>query len=436
MTTPNDSPRGGGRGSYSRSQHRARSHESAHAAVAEPESVPEHSLIARGSGELIGTDAGLADLIDHLRSAGSFAYDSEFIGELTYHPQLCVIQVASSTRVSLIDPLAEIDLRPFWELLTDPTVEKIVHAGQQDIEPVVRHLGRAPMNVFDTQIAAGLAGLPYPVALLKLVFEFAGVRLGKGLTFTHWDARPLSPMQLRYAADDVRYLPLVRVEIGKRLEALGHVQWAQEECAALCDPSLYRFDPETQYLRVKGASSLDPRNQAVLRSLVAWRDGAAREANVPPRTFLKDEILLDMSRSPIKSVDRLARVRGLPRPVESAHGATIVQLTAEAMALPAPDLPMAKEVEALPSEKFRGDCLWAATQAICAGQGIDPALAASRQDLTDFWNALKTGTTPADHRLMSGWRREALGQPLVDLFNGKKGYELRWTEGRMRAVAR
>ena len=130
--------------------------------------------------------------------------------------------------MALIDPLAGIDLRPFWELLCDPSVEKIVHAGQQDIEPVVRHLGRAPANIFDTQIAAGLAGLPYPVSLSKLVNELAGAKLGKGLTFTHWDQRPLSAMQLRYAADDVRYLPRVHVRARPTSrKSSGHAEWAR-----------------------------------------------------------------------------------------------------------------------------------------------------------------------------------------------------------------
>src|SRR4051812_47295594 len=225
---------------YSRADHRARAHESAHTdAPLPPENTPDLPLVPKGPAPLLTTDDEVRELIDHCRAAGRFAYDSEFIGELTYHPKLCVLQVASDERVALIDPLADIDLMPFWELLADPAVEKIVHAGDQDIEPVVRHLNRSPANFFDTQIAAGFCGLPYPVSLSKLVGELTGARLGKGLTFTHWDQRPLSAMQLRYAADDVRYLPAVRAELGRRLEANGHTSWAKEECEALCEPSQY-----------------------------------------------------------------------------------------------------------------------------------------------------------------------------------------------------
>ena len=243
---------------------------------------------------LIADETALGGLIEHLRASGSFAYDSEFIGELTYFPKLCLIQVASAQHVALIDPLGRMDLKPFWELVADPSVEKIVHAGQQDIEPVIRLLGLPPANIFDTQIAGGFAGLPYPVSLSKLVFALSGAKLGKGLTFSHWDQRPLSPIQLRYAADDVRYLPLGASKLRERLAELGHAGWVHEECQSMCDTSLYRFDPQQQYQRVRGASSLMPRNLAVLRELTAWRDAAARAHDVPPRTFLKDEVLLDL----------------------------------------------------------------------------------------------------------------------------------------------
>src|SRR5687767_12025626 len=222
------------RARYARSHHRAQSHDTAHDAGHDHEPAPKvtHPLAPKGHAALITTADALRELVERLRGAGSFAYDSEFIGELTYVPKLCLVQVATSQEIALIDPLASggIDLTPFWELVCEPSVEKIVHAGQQDVEPVVRLLKREPANIFDTQVAAGFAGLAYPVALSKLVQELTGARLGKGLTFTHWDQRPLSAMQLRYAADDVRYLIAARDELGKRLEPLPHhLEWARRE---------------------------------------------------------------------------------------------------------------------------------------------------------------------------------------------------------------
>ena len=168
---------------YTRTDHRSRSHDVAHgeeAADQERFPVLAHPLVPKGNASFISDEAELSRLIGRLRGVGSFAYDSEFIGELTYFPKLCLIQVASRDEVALIDPLEGLSLTPFWELLCDPAVEKIVHAGQQDIEPVVRNFGRAPANVFDTQISAGFAAMPYPVSLSKLVWELTGRGWGRG----------------------------------------------------------------------------------------------------------------------------------------------------------------------------------------------------------------------------------------------------------------
>ena len=419
-----------------RSAHRARSHESAHAehSAAQAEAQIDHPLVPKGAPVVIKEAAQLGELVGRLRAAGRFGYDSEFIGELTYVPRLCLIQVALPEQITLIDPLSGIDLRPFWELIADEAIEKIVHAGLQDLEPVVRELGRAPANVFDTQIAAGFVRLPYPLSLSKLVLEMTGVKLGKGLTFTHWDQRPLSAMQLRYAADDVRYLLLAREEIGRRLEASGRAGWAAAECARQCDPKLFEFDPRQQYLRVRGAGALAPRNLAVLRELTIWRDGAARMANAPPRAFLKDEVLLELARSPVRSVEKLARVRGLPRPVESQYGGQLVQITEKALSLPEAELPAARDPEQTPPEKFRTDALWAAAQALCAGQGIDVAVATSRQEINEFYQYLTGGNEAPDvHRLLSDWRREALGEALRQLVDGRGRLHLDWEDGGLRA---
>ncbi len=418
-----------------RPQHRAKSHDQAHTEDEFEDSAQSQAnpLIFQGEAKLITTQAGLSELIDRLRDAGTFAYDSEFIGELTYLPKLCLIQVGTAAEVSLIDPIARIDLTPFWELVADPSIEKITHAGQQDLEPVIRHLNRPGQNVFDTQISAGFVGMAYPVSLSKLVREIVGARLGKGLTFTHWDQRPLSAQQLRYAANDVRYLPAIRVELGERLERLGHTAWAAEECAAQCDVGLYRFDPETAYLKVRGAGSLQPQALAVLKQLVLWRNEAAKQHDVPPRAFLKDEILIDMSREPIKSAEKLARVRGLPRPVEHAHGAEIVEATKRGLATPVTEMPQSRTIEETPTDKHRADALWAVTQCLCIGRKIDPDLVCSRQEIGRLYRQLLAGETPAGLRLLSGWRHEAVASTLLELIDGKAGVNLEWREGALEA---
>jgi ribonuclease D len=369
----------------------------------------------------------LAEILYHLRSVGTFAFDSEFIGELTYVPQLCLIQVASSDRVALIDPLAKLDLTPFWELVADASVQKIVHAGQQDVEPVFRALDRPPANLFDTQIAGAFIGLGYPLSLSKLVGALVGVRLSKGLTFTHWDRRPLSEQQLRYAADDVRYLPALHHEINKRLEAAGHADWALAESAALADPSLYEFDPQTQYLKIRGGGTLAPRNLAVLRELTIWRDRTAQAENVPPRTLLRDEVLIDLARTPPRTEADLLRVRGLPRPVEAHYGADLVAACARAIALPEPQLPSSPNHEPTPPEKFRADALFFAMQTWCAGRQIDPNIIASRQEIGEFMRLWRSGEDPSSLRVLRSWRKDAIGQHLLDLLQGKATLHVQWT---------
>jgi ribonuclease D len=296
----------------------------------------------------------------------------------------------------------------------------------------VRHLNKGAANIFDTQIAAGFLGLPYPVSLTKLVAEIAGVRLGKGLTFSHWDQRPLSSQQLRYAVDDVRYLPLVHEEMIRRLDALGHTQWALEECATLCDPAQFGFNPDAHFLRIRGANTLAPANLAVLRALTIWRDENARRENVPPRTFLRDEVLLDLARSPVKTPEKFARVRGLPRPVEHEQGHEIIERTAKALASPASSLPMTRDLELAPLDRFRSDALWSLAEVICAGQSVDPALVTSRVEMSEMYRRLASNEDPSDLRLMKGWRRDAVGAKLAAIYSGKEEISLRWSEGSLR----
>jgi ribonuclease D len=392
--------------------HRDKSHQESHSLEEAGQAVPiaAHPLASPEPPAFVAGAAELAAMIDRLKAAGSFAFDSEFIGERSYEPQLCLVQVATQREVFVVDPLVGLDLGGFWELLASPETEKIVLAGQQDFGWTVLHTLRAPANIMDVQIAAGFVHAEYPLSLARLVQEFVAVPLGKGLTFTHWDRRPLSAVQMRYAADDVRYLPAARDAIGKRLAELGRAAWAREECAsALEDVSLYRPAPESLYLRVRERDRLGRRQLAVLRELAIWRDQAARREDMPPRTLVKDRVLVAMSRHPSRKPADLEAIRGLPRPVESKYGSEIVEATARALALPDAELPPPQ-----PSESTalggRVDEVWAAMGLFCQERSIAPALVASRREVARFCRAATADHPLGEHRLYRGWRKELLAE--------------------------
>lgn len=402
-----------------RSRHREQSHLEAHATdVTEPPTTLQHSLVPQGEPTLAQTQSDLAQLIDHLRAIGRFGYDTEFIGEQSYYPELCLIQVSTPEQIALIDPLADMDLGPFWQLIADKEIETVVHAGLPDLEPVARHLHLPPLNIFDTQIAAAFAGLPYPMAMGKLVAEVTGAappNPSRSLKFSRWNQRPLSSAQLRYAADDVRYLPLLRHLLHERLHGTGHVEWVHQECKLFSCMDLYEFDAQSQRIRVRGIEKLSRRKKAVLHALVYWRDGAAREQNVPPRSLLRDEILFALASSPVQTLADLDRVSGLPRPVEHRYGQAIVDATAAALAAPPPpDVPANQHTPRIDHDEHRQvvDALWNCIAERCAERSIHPAIVTSKRELDGYLRSVVKGHVPAESRLKNGWRHQLLSDLL------------------------
>lgn len=411
-----------------RSKFRSKQHEQAHDAEVEQNQPLEHRSVFRGKPVVVDTAPALASLLGRLRAAGSFAYDSEFIGELYYVPKLCLIQVSTTEEIALIDPLAKIDFTALWELLADASVEKIVHAGAQDMEPVLRFLNRPAANVVDTQIAAGLARLPYPLSLQRLIQDTLGARIGKGLTFTHWDQRPLSSQQLHYAADDVRYLPAVWGLLREQLEAAGNMAMLREECEAMSVQTPYRFDPETSYLRIRGCGTLDARQLGIIRELAAWRDAAARAADLPPRSFLKDEIMIELARRAPSTNEKLMDIQGLPRPVRAANADAILAAIRSGSAKPIERTGEYRKNEELPRQQFQTDAIHSLVQTLCFARGVDPALAFTRSDLGELLQAIHAGQDIAaceSLRLMQGWRRDLIGQPLTSLIRSGGSRTLR-----------
>ena len=229
---------------------------------------------------LIATDRGLAELCGHLRESGRFAFDTEFVSEETFEPVLCLIQVATTDRLAVVDPLAVRDLAPFWDAVLDPAVEVVMHAAGEDLRIARFQTGKVPARVFDVQVAAGLVGHGYPLSLGNLVHQALGISLPGGETRTDWRRRPLSPAQLRYALDDVRHLLELADLLKARLEALGRSSWADAELADFLGGIRDRREDD-RWRRLPGLHHLNRRGLEVARRLSAWRAEDARLANRP-----------------------------------------------------------------------------------------------------------------------------------------------------------
>src|SRR5262245_46083235 len=189
--------------------------------------------MADANGEsLIATPSGLAELVEDLRASGRFAFDTEFVSEETFEPVLCLIQVATRERLAVVDPLAIRDLSSFWDLVIDPSVEVVMHAASEDLRICRFKTGTVPHRIYDVQIAAGLTGFGYPLSLVNLIGQALRVSVSGGETRTDWRRRPLTPAQLRYALDDVRYLLDLADLLESQLSERGRTAWAEAEFAS------------------------------------------------------------------------------------------------------------------------------------------------------------------------------------------------------------
>ncbi|MCD6364921.1 MAG: ribonuclease D, partial [Planctomycetes bacterium] len=193
--------------------------------------------------ELMVTDEkSLLDVCDTLRAAGTFGFDTEFIRERSYEPQLCLIQVAAGEMTAIIDPLA-VDVGAFWELVVDGALTKVVHAGNQDLEICYLQTKRVPANIFDVQTAAAMVGMDYPLSYARLVQRVLSVSLTQTESYSEWAHRPLSASQLSYAVEDVAYLVALMEHFTAAIAAKGRQDWFAEEMALFENEELYLFDP-------------------------------------------------------------------------------------------------------------------------------------------------------------------------------------------------
>lgn len=360
----------------------------------------------------------LAECCAHLAACQRFGFDTEFVGEKSYHPDLCLVQVATSEQLFLIDPLSVGPLDAFWQLVIDPAIQVIVHAGREEVRLCRRGGGQPPGNLFDLQIAAGLAGLAYPLSHGTLVSQVVGVQLTKGETLTEWRDRPLTPAQIRYAFDDVRYLLAAWERIAERLEQWGRTDWAREEFARLTAAVPPEEVVEEKWRRLRGLGQLGRRQLAVVRALYAWREETAERLNRPPRTLVRDDLLIEIVRRNPRGERDLHSIRGLPRRDLPA----IVEVARQARELPIEQCPaVAEREQEVPPVNMVANVLTAVLNDLCARFGLSPGLVATTSDVKQLVRSRwQKEPLPDDLPLTQGWRAQHILPELLAVLDGRR----------------
>ena len=375
--------------------------------------------------ELVVSDAASLDpCCAHVAQCERVGLDTEFVGEDTYHPRLCLIQIATPDALYLIDPFAfaEEELRPIWALLADPARVVVLHAGREETRLCHRFVGRPLGNPFDLQIAAGLVGMIYPLGYGTLVGEVLGERLHKGETLTEWRTRPLTTAQLHYAFDDVRFLLPIWMKLHHRLQQLDRLAWAAEEFARMNAASMPQEPGQPsateKWRKLRGTGSLDRRRLAVLRAVHQWREEEATRVNRPARTVVRDDLLVEIARRHLKSEHDLHTVRGLAR----RYAGPLWDAIGQARALASHELPAPTEREQDPVQVgLIANVLGAALVDFCNQQQVAANLVAASQDVKLLVRARLEGESlPEKSALTRGWRAEHILPHLQAILDGKR----------------
>jgi ribonuclease D len=372
-----------------------------------------------------GGDRALGELVRAARTAGRFALDTEFMGEGRYRTLLCLVQLATpqvegmAERIELLDPLApEIAPAPLAAILADPEVRVVVHAGRQDVALVRRRFATEVRNVFDTQIAAGFAGLGAQSSYESLLAEMLGVRIAKSASFTRWNTRPLTAEQRVYAREDVLHLLELASELERRLLTLGRLEWAREECHVLELASDER-DPQTIFERLPRVRGLSASARPVARELVLWRERVAADHDRPVQSILSDPVLMEIARRKPSSRAELEQIRG-------AGGGGIRRRAQELLAAvelgrarpPEPPAEVPRTPVTSPEDAPLVALAESLVRANALRAGIAYELIASRAELQTIVASARSGEGEPDVRPLRGWRRELVGDELLRLLDG------------------
>ncbi len=367
----------------------------------------------------ITTTEGLQAYCERAAGAPYVTVDTEFLRERTYYAKLCLVQLAipgdAPEDAVLVDPLANgLSLDPLYELFRDDRVVKVFHAARQDLEIFFIEAGVVPTPLFDTQVAAMVAGFGEQVGYETLVRKIAKASLDKTSRFTDWSRRPLTDAQKSYALADVTHLRVIYEQLAEELDKSGRRAWVEEELGVLTDPDTYVTRPEDAWKRLKTRTN-SGRFLAVAKELARFREAYAQARNIPRSRVMKDDALLELASTKPRSSQELSRARLLLREArrgEIADGilaAVEAGVSADPKSFPEPD----RSREKLQVNPALADLLRVLLKAKSEDAGVAQKLIATSSELDEIAAGVR------DLPSLRGWRKTVFGSDALRLCSGE-----------------
>lgn len=367
----------------------------------------------------ISSNSHLQEFCDHCANSKFIGFDTEFVSENRYRPELCLLQVATESELAIIDTLSIDDLGPFWEVLTSGDHVTIAHAAREELLFCYRAIGKKPKHLMDVQLAAGFVGYDYPASYGNLVSQLLGEFVSKGETRTDWKRRPLTDRQIQYALGDVDHLAQLCDFLTKSLRKLGRYEWYIEEVENWMD---YLIESETspQWKKISGASRLNRRGLGILQELWEVRDRNAKRQNRSAKRVIPDDLMVELAKRASAKVSNIRSIRGFDSRVNRK---LIDQISA------AIQTGLDKQDAELPAKLERGknlnlglvgQFLSTILGVVCRTKQIAPTLVGTTQDIRNF-AAWRMGQVPKKQipSLATGWRAEVIGEAIDNAIEGR-----------------
>lgn len=378
------------------------------------------------SHQTITTKGELEALCQRLADADRIGFDTEFVSEDSYRPQLCLIQIATPTELAVIDTIQLKDVRPFWKQLACGSQQTIVHAGREELNFSLTSVESRPARLFDTQIAAGFVTNEYPAGYAALISKILGHKPAKGETRTDWRRRPLSDAQIEYALEDVRYLMPLCDRLSEMLAAHGRTEWLEAEMSVWQD-EVEAARTRQRWRRVSGVAGLSQRSQAVVRELWRWREQEAERRDMPPRRVLRDDLLVEIAKRKTADPQRIRAVRGMERSGLRKSIPELAECVHRALEAPEADFPRRVRRDLPPQLNLLGQFLTPALSSICRSAQLATSLVGTASDVRELiayqleFDVPDTSRPPA---LAVGWRAQVVGKLIDELLSGKKSIRI------------